>query len=209
MNTKQVRVIKIGAVVLAAAILFPPWHIELEHGRTFGLGHAFLFEPPEWADRPTWTGTVDCALLAMEIFALALVGAAWLLATVAHKEGAPLTEAQQQSRRNIMESAGFIAALVLAVIAAASGYFLGSKAPGVHGAHGLVAPAAGIETPAPSSSTSAKPNFFEKFDDRKKASSGAADHQIELRPVDFIPRFLDEARPEHPSGDAPGQSQRK
>lgn len=129
MNERQKIVVRFAVAAIVLTTACPPFHVVLEHGRTFGLGFALIFEPPHWQDRDYAAGTVDITLLLVEWAAIgAVAGLLYLLAEHASEKARPTTAEEKRRIEYLRSSAGFVGALVLAGIAAVTGYFVGRDA---------------------------------------------------------------------------------
>lgn len=82
MNSKQKIVVIVTIVLIATAMLFPPFYHTFGDGRNVvGLGHAFILTPPPLNAGATRFGVIDVPALAAEFVAILLMaGGAWLLA---------------------------------------------------------------------------------------------------------------------------------
>lgn len=77
LSRSQRRVIAVGAVILGAMFLFPPFHFINYRGVQLNLGYAWLFSPPLVDDR--YAGSVNIALLLVQWLAVGVVCAIALL----------------------------------------------------------------------------------------------------------------------------------
>jgi hypothetical protein len=77
MNIKQKIILRIGAAVAAAFLLFPNFVYEYgDGGSQIGLGHSFIFTPAFFNESGSRVGYVDSLSLLVEVLSVAVICAA-------------------------------------------------------------------------------------------------------------------------------------
>jgi hypothetical protein len=71
-NENQKMVLKVVTGVIAAMMIFPPFHHKLPNGVTVNLGYSLIFEPPKGGY--IMAGTVDIGMLLTQWIGVAIIG---------------------------------------------------------------------------------------------------------------------------------------
>jgi hypothetical protein len=91
LNRAQRVVLIIGAAVIIAMMLFPPFHTEVvDRGQTvvMNLGYSAIWSPPAFALRPQVLGEINVPLLSIQITAVVVVTALILCALLSSSRNA-------------------------------------------------------------------------------------------------------------------------
>ena len=76
MNKRQRIVLRIGAAVVLAFLLFPNFISGIGNGSPLGLGISFIFAPPTNPNWDSFVGYVDSLSIIAETFSVAFICAA-------------------------------------------------------------------------------------------------------------------------------------